>query len=327
MMCKAYGGEPTVDLFRGFLNLFTAGDWLTFAKRVKDTVVPHEYSELLSKANRLFFLFVEMAFRNFMFTADDDEMSFLSKEPSNDFGVVERMKDRRCRTRGSMKAPMKPWKGLLNNQSAEELLDLHDHYYARQVVFNNVVNRRARELMKVVNQVQGECEVIKEREKAREGKCKELEGQLRQDVAGKVKSELEMVSKVVSYISMKQVHSDEMDKLVGRLASSTIFYRRCAALEEVVKLKEPFDLKKMKGFWPTYDKEYTQARNDLPAIVFPFLSKATTDPLAPVKSFLSKKPKTLYPPTLLKTSVPSKLAGPSPATSKASALSQLKTLS
>nr|GEU52201.1 hypothetical protein [Tanacetum cinerariifolium] len=32
VMCKAYGCEPSVDLFRGFFNLCRAGKWLTFAK-------------------------------------------------------------------------------------------------------------------------------------------------------------------------------------------------------------------------------------------------------------------------------------------------------
>ncbi|GJT08947.1 hypothetical protein Tco_0843409 [Tanacetum coccineum] len=32
-MCKAYGGEPSVDLLRSFLNLGRAGDWLTLSSR------------------------------------------------------------------------------------------------------------------------------------------------------------------------------------------------------------------------------------------------------------------------------------------------------
>ncbi|GKE22767.1 hypothetical protein Tco_1434279, partial [Tanacetum coccineum] len=77
-MGKAYGGEPLVDLFRGFFNLYPGGNWLTFTKRpkvevptillkpitrienwkgqffyVNDTIVPNGYPELLSKNNRL----------------------------------------------------------------------------------------------------------------------------------------------------------------------------------------------------------------------------------------------------------------------------------
>ncbi|GJT84001.1 hypothetical protein Tco_1058343 [Tanacetum coccineum] len=33
VMCKAYGDEQSVDLFRGFFNLYPGGEWLTFAKR------------------------------------------------------------------------------------------------------------------------------------------------------------------------------------------------------------------------------------------------------------------------------------------------------
>ncbi|GJZ03712.1 hypothetical protein Tco_0536987 [Tanacetum coccineum] len=33
LMCKAYGGEPSVDLLRSFLNLGRVGDWLTLSSR------------------------------------------------------------------------------------------------------------------------------------------------------------------------------------------------------------------------------------------------------------------------------------------------------
>ncbi|GJT10924.1 hypothetical protein Tco_0857966 [Tanacetum coccineum] len=33
VMCKAYGGEPTVDLLRSLLNLGLTGDWLTLSNR------------------------------------------------------------------------------------------------------------------------------------------------------------------------------------------------------------------------------------------------------------------------------------------------------
>nr|GEX82463.1 hypothetical protein [Tanacetum cinerariifolium] len=77
VMCKAYGCEPSVDLFRGFFNFFRSGKWLTFAKRpekhipnllpkvitrikgwkgrfflVQDCVVHANYPELLFKDNR-----------------------------------------------------------------------------------------------------------------------------------------------------------------------------------------------------------------------------------------------------------------------------------
>ncbi|GJV90713.1 reverse transcriptase domain-containing protein [Tanacetum coccineum] len=119
VMCKAYGCEPSVDLFRGFFNSFHG-----------DSIVPTNCHELLSKDNRWdtkyfgdklpdniyknpFFqrlgihptsvrvfpgpiLFMaglkpswehEMAFRNFIYAKTDEDLSFLPKEPSHDFGT------------------------------------------------------------------------------------------------------------------------------------------------------------------------------------------------------------------------------------------------
>nr|GFC97843.1 hypothetical protein [Tanacetum cinerariifolium] len=70
---------------------------------------------------------------------------------------------------------------------------------------------------------------------------------------------------------MKFMHSDEMAMLVRKLVSSTIFYETCAAFEEVMNMKEPFNLAKVK------------------------------DPSASVEALLSKKPKSLRCPTLIKT--------------------------
>ncbi|GJW68944.1 hypothetical protein Tco_0123368 [Tanacetum coccineum] len=386
ILCKAYGGEPTVDLFRGFLNLCPAEDWLTFAKR--------EYFELLSKANKLdkktfkdkippsifetlmyqclarhpanvqtfpgpiLYLAIlksswkhnplqpmiyvdgnaKMAFQNFMFTADDEEMSFLPKEPSNEFGagspsssinkedlfiatvvpggsVAERMMNRRCRMRGSAKSHVKhkletsgsPPR-IIRQKSANAKVESSSFLAISddddEDVVDNVVNQRAQELLKVIEQMKGECEVIKEREKAREEECEELKAKckavmadfdnnltiivLRQKIAffpSKAKDQkssldrmllesqkwagyeknlitleskvamAEVVLKVVPYITIELVHNDEMDRLLQ-----------------------------------SYKKQYTQARNDLVTVVFPFFSEATADPLAPTETLLSKKP-------------------------------------
>ncbi|GJW46433.1 hypothetical protein Tco_0078079 [Tanacetum coccineum] len=77
-MCKAYGGEPTVDLLRSFLNLGPAGDWSTLSNRgsadvpkallkpithlgnwkdnfffIENKLIPSNYPELLFSANKL----------------------------------------------------------------------------------------------------------------------------------------------------------------------------------------------------------------------------------------------------------------------------------
>ncbi|GKD10969.1 hypothetical protein Tco_1190654 [Tanacetum coccineum] len=131
VMCKAYGCEPSVDLFRGFFNLCRA-----------DSIIPAKYPQLFSEQNKLDLksfidklppnneenpmfqclsryptsvrvfpdpiLFLaglkpswehgqqrpaimaggkEMAFRNFIYTEDDEDLAFLPKEPSPNFGV------------------------------------------------------------------------------------------------------------------------------------------------------------------------------------------------------------------------------------------------
>ncbi|GJV78424.1 hypothetical protein Tco_1510008 [Tanacetum coccineum] len=66
------------------------------------------------------------------------------------------------------------WKGHLDNQLDLELFDLYDRCYARQAVVDNAVNFKARELLKVVEQIKGECKVLKEREKSIDQECEEL---------------------------------------------------------------------------------------------------------------------------------------------------------
>ncbi|GKF60601.1 hypothetical protein Tco_0177387, partial [Tanacetum coccineum] len=57
-----------------------------------------------------------------------------------------------------------------------QLLDLHDRCYVRQAIMYNAVNRRSQELLKVIKQIRGECDVMKERERARDKECEGLKG-------------------------------------------------------------------------------------------------------------------------------------------------------
>ncbi|GJW28483.1 hypothetical protein Tco_0045358 [Tanacetum coccineum] len=137
-----------------------------------------------------------------------------------------------------------------------------------------------------------------EAEKAR---LEAVEASLRQEVEDVKHDMAEVVSKVVLYISMELVHNDELGMLVGKLVSSLVFYDRCAAFEEVAKMKEPFDLTKVKGYRPSYRKEHTKAGNDLATATFPFQYEVVADPSASVEALLSKKPPTLQRPTPMRT--------------------------
>ncbi|GJX57783.1 hypothetical protein Tco_0287680 [Tanacetum coccineum] len=437
VMCKGYGCEPPVELFRGFVNLFPGGKWLTFYK-MHEKHIPNLLPKVITRIEaglkpsweydqqRLVIIVVgkEMAFRNFLYAKTDEDLTFLHKDPSPEFGsslihqeklvihpgsVAKRIKDRKCRIRGGYsKLPVKcrlvqgasssratyqknvsskddspfltisdndeglpdvielqdanschlkifaitppVWRGHLDNQLDVELLDLHDRCYARQAVVDNAVNRRARELLKVVEQMKGECDVLKAREKARDKECEELkakceatmadfdnnlavkvlrekiasllleskvasleaenarfeavEASLRQEVEDVKRDKAKVVLKVVPYIAMELVYSDELGMLAGKLVSSAVFYERCAAFEEVAEMKEPFDLNKVKGYRPSYKKEHIKDGNDLTTTTFPFLSEVVENPSASVKALLSKKPLTLQCPTPMRTHAP-----------------------
>ncbi|GJX24072.1 hypothetical protein Tco_0228517, partial [Tanacetum coccineum] len=66
------------------------------------------------------------------------------------------------------------WKGHLDNQMDLELLDLHDHCYARQAMMDNAVNRRVGEFLQVIETMSGEADVIKAMERSCEEECERL---------------------------------------------------------------------------------------------------------------------------------------------------------
>ncbi|GJU04500.1 hypothetical protein Tco_1120930 [Tanacetum coccineum] len=95
VMCKSYGGEPTVDLFRGFLNLNPAEDWLTFAKRSKaeaHAILLKPISCLETFPDPIIYLVILKSSQKHSLLQPaifigGKEMSFLPKEPSNEFGI------------------------------------------------------------------------------------------------------------------------------------------------------------------------------------------------------------------------------------------------
>ncbi|GJX19448.1 hypothetical protein Tco_0222125 [Tanacetum coccineum] len=225
------------------------------------------------------------------------------------------------------------WKNHLDNYMDVELLDLHDRCYARQAFLDNAVNRRSRELLQVIEKIKGECDVMKQRERAWEEECEELRGyqvnlsalelkvasleadkarleaveaSLKKEVDDVKHDRMEVVSKVVPYTALELIHSDKLGRLVGKLVSSAVLYERCVAFEQVADMEEPFDLSKVKGYLPSY-KEHTKAGNELATATFPWLSEFVADPSAPIKVLLSKKPLTLqrYVPSKTQVPVPS----------------------
>ncbi|GJS84055.1 hypothetical protein Tco_0750596 [Tanacetum coccineum] len=110
------------------------------------------------------------------------------------------------------------------------------------------------------------------------GRLEAAEALLRQELKAVKYDRAKVVSKVVPYVAIDLLQSDEMAMLVGKFVSSTIFYGRCAAFEEVADIKEPLDLAKVKGYMPSYKKEHTKGSNDLSTATFPILIRSHSRP-------------------------------------------------
>ncbi|GJV25400.1 hypothetical protein Tco_1378095 [Tanacetum coccineum] len=224
------------------------------------------------------------------------------------------------------------WKNHLDNYMDVDLLDLHDRCYARQVVVDNAINRRAR-----VEEYEGlrvKCEavmtefkknpaVVALREKISAFSTEFKEHKLNLDRmmlesqkwVGYQQSHSTLESNVTSLEAEKA--SDDMGSLIGRLVSSAILYERCRAYEQVANMKDPFDLLKVKGYRSSYKKDHTQASNDFAIATFPWFDEFVADPLAPIKVLLSKKPPSLQ------MHVPSRTQVPFPTSQRATLSSTL----
>ncbi|GKC54086.1 hypothetical protein Tco_1076831, partial [Tanacetum coccineum] len=197
------------------------------------------------------------------------------------------------------------WKGHLDNQMDLELLDLHDR--------SDVIKARERSCKEECKGLQAKCKAAMaefdqntvvlalwekisslsakvtsfEADKARLEAVKES---LRGEIEELRQDRRDVVLKVMPYTAMELVHSNELGRLVGKLVSSAITYGRCRAYEQVVAMKEPFDLSKVKGYRSLYQKEHTQASNDFATATFLWLDKFVADVVASIKALLSKKP-------------------------------------
>nr|GEZ13998.1 hypothetical protein [Tanacetum cinerariifolium] len=171
------------------------------------------------------------------------------------------------------------WKGFVDNHLDVDLLDLHDCCYARE---------SARE--EEYEGLRAKCEaVMTDFDKnpasllALESKVASLEAEkanlkatkasLRQEIEEVKHDRREVVSKVVPYA--------------------------CMELFTVMNW--------VKGYRPSYEKEHTQASNNLATATFSWLNKYVVDASASMKALLSKKPLTLqkHVPSRTQMSVPS----------------------
>ncbi|GJZ57152.1 hypothetical protein Tco_0612646 [Tanacetum coccineum] len=279
----------------------------------------------------------QMAFRNFIYTKDNEDLAFLPRsflgflrmvpylfrgniEPSESNEGAQ-IKDRKCKTRGGSLRPLvkrklafgsstsratraktsslkddapfltvsdddEAWKNHLDNHMDLKLLDLHDCCYARQAVVDNVVNRRSRELLQVIEKLRGECEVVRSRERAREEECKGLRVKCKAAMTEFEKNPIVVTLREKIFVLSAEVkeHKLNLDRMMQGLEGLNVSPKGGLGLgslqnrwdgnfqkgfRQVVDPEEPFDLSKVRGYRSSYKKDHTQASNDLATATFP----------------------------------------------------------
>ncbi|GJT71839.1 hypothetical protein Tco_1031125 [Tanacetum coccineum] len=226
--------------------------------------------------------------------------------------------------------------GFLDNHPDVDLLDLHDRCYARQAVVDNAMNRRSHELLKVIEKLSGEADVMRARKLAREEECEGLRAKCEAAMTDfdKNPAVLLLQEKISSLAAEAKEHKGNLDRLMlesqkwsGYQVSLSALELKVASLgaekanlkatvallrqeieevkhdrrevvsklayKQVARIKEPFDLSKVKGYRPSYEKEHTQASNDLATATFSYLNEYVADASAFMEALLSKKPPTL----------------------------------
>nr|GEU40922.1 hypothetical protein [Tanacetum cinerariifolium] len=297
VMCRAYGGEPTVNLLHSFLNLGRASDWLTLLNRGSADVPIALVKPITHLAD-----WKEIDFRSFMMQKIDGEFKFLSEGCTDDNQCSPSSKS------VNNKAPVIDAKSLTSVHPSDIVEDVID--------FDPLYPRQAQELISALYKATASCDAIRAREIEKDKAYAELERKCNESLldldknllVADMRTEIEtlqgqmdvlkqnrasVVAKVVPDAAIKLIRSDEMDMLVAKLVKVSIIYVRCAALEEVDKLKEPFVIEKMAGYRPFSKQECDQAGNDLANASYPFLSKYVNDPHASLEQLLSKKPESL----------------------------------
>nr|GEV78459.1 hypothetical protein [Tanacetum cinerariifolium] len=153
------------------------------------------------------------------------------------------------------------------------------------------VNRRSRKLLEVIEKLKGEADVMRARELAREEEYEGLRAMCEASMTDFDKNTpVDTQESEMAGLSGKPFGFRVKGRLVRKLVSLAITFGRCRAYEQVARMKEPFNLSKVNGYRLSYEKENTQANNDLATATFSWLNEYVADASAFVKALLSKKP-------------------------------------
>nr|GEV32466.1 hypothetical protein [Tanacetum cinerariifolium] len=209
-------------------------------------------------------------------STDDVPYLTMSDDDEGLFDVLE-LKDATACHLKIFAITLPAWKNHLDNHMDVELLDLHDRCYARQAIINNDANRRSCELFHVIEKLRGESDVMKDKERAKEEECEELQAKCEAAITefeknptkweGYQQSLLTLESKVTS-LEAEKARLEGVELSLQKEVEELKQDRR-EAYEQVADMKEPFDLSKVKRYRSSYKKDHTHANNDLATATFP----------------------------------------------------------
>ncbi|GKB61841.1 hypothetical protein Tco_0918027 [Tanacetum coccineum] len=293
VICKAYGGEPSVDLLRSFLNLGRAGDWLTLSSRGgADGGLDENRSSMKYVNNEALVINAEPISAVHPLDITKNIMDSLGKRSKvagkrkavvGSHGEDPHRKARKVPAQASKVAddtstPLdvdsdpdihdKPDPSTVCNfTSIKELKDATDCYW----VVAHVTPPSWKQYLREIS-IEHLCDIHENAylrqavlDNILNGRTRELISALRKARASYVDSLRQdravVVARVIPDAVMKLIRSDEMEE--------------------------------MPDYRPSSKEEYYRAGNDLADASYPFLVELNADPHASIKQLLSKKPQSL----------------------------------
>ncbi|GJX66608.1 hypothetical protein Tco_0300951 [Tanacetum coccineum] len=221
----------------------------------------------------------EMAFRNFVYAKDEEELSFIPNEPSLAFGTGSPFVLVNIEPLMTDEEPvLQPAKATPDSGGSpkRELFVVHPRGVAirssKPPVMRKLAPRSSTahathaktsaskddvSFLTISNEDEGECDMIREERGARRETSEEYSSQVMSLVAEKPRLEtvkvsirkevddvrrdrMEVVLNIVPYAAMELIHSDDLGSLVGKLVTSAIIYKRYpSAPAEVLLTKKP----------------------------------------------------------------------------------------
>nr|GFB01773.1 hypothetical protein [Tanacetum cinerariifolium] len=318
VMCRAYGYEPSVDLFRGFFNLCRAGKWLTFTKRNFIYIeVDEDLLFLPKEAYPGFKIGSTSVLVNTEPLKADEELVIQPAEVTTDFkesmkpklfvvypgSVAARIKDMKCKTRGGSSRPLDdvPYLTVFDDdEGLPDVLEIKDaivcHFKISGITSpawkNHLDNHIDVELLDLHDRCYARQAAVDNAVNKREEECEELRARCETDMTLSKKNPTKWAGYQQSLSTLESKVTSLKAKKARLKAVEVSIQKKVDELKQD-RREEPLDLSNVKGYRSSYKKDHTQANNNLAIATFPWLDEFVADPSAPIKALLSKKPPSL----------------------------------